>query len=129
MSQAADRLAVYYNPGDHDPATNPGGMAAGGHRDNFIPALRDLAAVTVEVAANAAKAEESAAALRGATLSGGGLVIASPTDTEGGSLAAKLEVVGLDKSIVNVGGNERVRLKAQDDVGSTLYLAQTCNAF
>ncbi|KHK02789.1 hypothetical protein [Desulfovibrio sp. TomC] len=45
MSQAADRLDAFYNPNDYDPTANPGGMAAGGHRENYIPSLRDQATV------------------------------------------------------------------------------------
>lgn len=126
MSQAADRLDVYYNPGDHDPATNPGGMAAGGHRENYIPSLRDVATVFRDTAALADEVGRIASDLRAATVSGGGLVVASPTDTVAGSLANKIEVAGLEMTIVNQGGNERLVLASP---GATLYLAQTCNAF
>ncbi|MHC1788656.1 hypothetical protein [Solidesulfovibrio sp.] len=129
MSQAADRLRTFYNPNDYDPTANPGGMAAGGHRELFVPVLRDVATVAGEIAVDAALAEQAAAEVRAATLSGGGLVVASPTDTVAGSLASKIEVVGLDKTVVNQGGNERLVLTAQPSVGSVLFLAQTCNAF
>jgi len=129
MSDAADRLEGFYNPEDYDPAANPGGMAAGGHRTNYVPSLRDQATVYRDTAALAAEVEETAADLRAATLSGLGLVMTSPTDTTAGSLFNKIDVAGLDKTIVNLGGNERLKLTAKPNTGAVLYLAQTCNAF
>lgn len=129
MSDAADRLDGFYNPNDYDPTGNPGGMGAGGHRENYIPSLRDHAAVSRETAARAREVEQLAGDLRAATLSGGGLVLASPSDTAAGSLASKIGVDGLEASIANEGGGERLVLTAKPNTGAVLYLAQTCNAF
>ncbi len=129
MSDALDRLDAFYNAGDFNATDNPGGMAAGGHRTNYIPSLRDYAAVSRETVDAVREVEQLADDLRAATVTGGGLVMASPTDTAAGSLATKIEVDGLDKAIVNQGGNERLVLTAKPSVGSVLFLAQTCNAF
>ena len=128
MSDALDRLDTFYNGGDFDPDSNPGGMAAGGHRENYVPSLRDHAAVSRETVAAAKEVAQLADDLRAATVTGGGLVLASPTDTAAGSLASKIKAEGLDVTIENAGGNERLVLTAQP-VGAVLYLAQTCNAF
>lgn len=129
MSDALDRLDAFYNAGDFDPGDNPGGMAAGGHRENYVPSLRDHAAVSRETVAAAKEVAQLADDLRAATVTGGGLVLASPTDTAAGSLASKVKAEGLELTIENVGGNERLVLTAQPNVGAVLYLAQTCNAF
>lgn len=42
---ALTRLSSYYNGLTYDSGTNPGGMAEGGHRTNFTPALQDIALV------------------------------------------------------------------------------------
>ena len=42
---AISRLASTYNGNTYNAGTNPGGMAGGGHRTNFVPALQDLATV------------------------------------------------------------------------------------
>lgn len=57
---AIDRLSEYYNASDYDAGTNPGGMAAGGHRTNFIPSLQDLALVAPAIAIEATAAADSA---------------------------------------------------------------------
>jgi hypothetical protein len=60
MSAASDRLASFYNGLAYNASTNAGGMASGGHRINFIPALQDVATVGGEVATNATAAASSA---------------------------------------------------------------------
>jgi len=40
---AIDRMENGYNGNAYDPVTNSYGMAAGGHRQNFVPALQDTA--------------------------------------------------------------------------------------
>lgn len=60
MSAASVRLATYYNGNNYDVSTNPGGLALGGHRVNFVPACQDIATVGQEVASDAAKAQAAA---------------------------------------------------------------------
>lgn len=57
---AITRLASYYNGTRYNSTTNPGGMAAGGHRTNFIPSLQDLALVAEAVSDAAGAADTSA---------------------------------------------------------------------
>lgn len=59
---ARARLADIYNGGDYDAGTNAGGLARGGHRVNFEPALQDVATVAAAVADAAEAAEGSATA-------------------------------------------------------------------
>ena len=68
---AIDNLASYYNGNDYDVATNPGGMADGGHRTNFEPALNDIATVAEAIAdaADAAGTSATAAASSAASAS------------------------------------------------------------
>ncbi|WP_336741320.1 phage tail protein [Aureimonas altamirensis] len=58
---AAERLKEY-NSNAYDPATNPYGMALGGHRQNFPLATADVAIVGEFVQAAAAEADASASA-------------------------------------------------------------------
>jgi hypothetical protein len=51
------RLNSFYNGNSYDPVQNPGGMANNGHRQNFVPALQDVAEVGSEVAAMAAQCQ------------------------------------------------------------------------
>lgn len=60
MSQAADRLDQFYNGDDYDPTNNPGGMGAGGHRENYIPSLRDYVTLSRETTAQAVLATAAA---------------------------------------------------------------------
>ena len=55
-----DRLKTFYNTNIYNVASNPGGMAGGGHRTNFIPALRDMSDVGVAIAGQADAAAGSA---------------------------------------------------------------------
>jgi hypothetical protein len=57
---AEGRLATFYNGNSYNAGTNPGGEGAGGHRQNFIPALQDLALVASSVADAASAASTSA---------------------------------------------------------------------
>lgn len=59
---AIDRLANFYNGGDYDASTNPGGMGRGGHRVNFESALTDAARAGAANAAAATAAGSSATA-------------------------------------------------------------------
>lgn len=47
---ALARCETLYNGNAYNPGTNPGGMAAGGHRINFVPALQDVALIADSVA-------------------------------------------------------------------------------
>lgn len=60
---AISRLASTYNGNAYNESTNAGGLAEGGHRYNFVPALQDLAEVAqaIEDEADAAAASASAA--------------------------------------------------------------------
>jgi hypothetical protein len=57
VDAAIARLAAYYNGDAHDPKTNPGGLAAGGHRENFVKALQDFARVASKLSAPPREAE------------------------------------------------------------------------
>lgn len=69
FTDAIARLASYFNGSDYNASTNPGGLAAGGHRTNFVPSLQDVATVGAGVAslADAAATSESKAAASAAT--------------------------------------------------------------
>lgn len=88
-------------------AGNPGGFGADGHLRNWEQATDDVAAACQYVGDSAAAVLAAVEDVRAASLSGGGLVVASPTD-EGpaGSLATKIE----GAEVVNGGGDERVSL-------------------
>ncbi len=47
---ALDRLGTFYNGNAFDAGTNPGGMAEGGHRQNFDPSLKDTATIGAAIA-------------------------------------------------------------------------------
>ncbi len=49
-TDALDRLANFYNGNAFDAGTNPGGMAEGGHRQNFDPSLKDAATIGAAIA-------------------------------------------------------------------------------
>lgn len=83
---AIARLASTYNGNAYDAGTNPGGMAAGGHRTNFIPALEDLALV-VEAVAEAADAADVDATAAAASEAASALNVAKLTGTSTTSLA------------------------------------------
>ncbi len=54
MSAARDRLASYYNLDPYNEDTNPGGMiGVGAMAANWLPCLRDIAAVVLEVVTGA----------------------------------------------------------------------------
>lgn len=61
---AIDNLAGFYNGNDYDAGTNAGGLADGGHRVNFVPALQDVARVgeAIADAADYAATQATAAA-------------------------------------------------------------------
>lgn len=54
------RLATFYNGNAYDPAANAGGMDNNGHYFNFIPALRDVAAVGSQIESTVQRAEAAA---------------------------------------------------------------------
>lgn len=64
MSLFTDAIArlLQYNGNNYNAGTNPKGLAAGGHRTNFTPALQDVATVGDGVSALAASAAASASA-------------------------------------------------------------------
>lgn len=105
MSALTDAMARLngYNSNNFDAVSNPLGFGADGHRTNFPAALKDVATAALEASA----AILAAADIHAASLSGGGLVIASATDTgAAGSLAAKI----VDAEIINPGGSETISL-------------------
>lgn len=61
---AIDRLKNKYNGSGYNASTNPGGLADGGHRVNFEPALQDTATAGEAVAEQAEEAAEYATAVR-----------------------------------------------------------------
>ncbi|MEH2476254.1 hypothetical protein V1281_002577 [Nitrobacteraceae bacterium AZCC 2161] len=60
FTDALTRLASYFNGSAYDASTNPGGLAAGGHRSNFTPALQDVATVGAGISTLATDAATSA---------------------------------------------------------------------
>lgn len=79
--EAIDRLSSTYNGNAYDAGTNPGGMAQGGHRTNFIASLQDLATVAEAVGPLAESVESAlyylgAAAANPTTMGDGGPLVA-----------------------------------------------------
>lgn len=56
---AIDNLANKYNADSYHPDTNEGGMADGGHRVNFTPAIQDIANVANAVGREASNVDEA----------------------------------------------------------------------
>jgi len=128
FSDALARLKSFYNGNAYDAATNSGGMGKGGHRENLIPALRDVCTVGEETAAQAEAVMLAVADVRAASLSGGGLVVAAAEDVVAGSLDTKIETAGdLKKTIIDVDGVKTLRL-AVNAPGAALYMAESYGA-
>lgn len=112
---AIDRLANFYNGGDYDASTNPGGMGRGGHRVNFENALADAARV------GAANSAAAAAAGTSATSAGDSATAAALS-------AAKL--IGTSTSSVAIGmGNKGFATQASKffAVGTFLLIYSAAN--